>query len=912
VFPGPGDEIFLFRLRRELGRGAFARVLLAEQADLASRPVVLKFTTIEGSEPQTLAQLQHTNIVPIYSVHEDRNLGLRAVCMPYFGGASFSHVLQALWSKTPCPRQGQELLRALESAQAPSSQEEARTDRPPSTIRIPSLPPTGDEGKPAPGDPVALGIAGPTPLDLLGELDYVRAIAWIVARLADGLQHAHQRGVLHHDIKPSNILIGADGQPMLLDFNLAGTMHDEQAQTVAVLGGTVAYMAPEHLRALMSKDPALHRLVDHRSDIYSLGMVLFEALTGQSPFLRKGSYSALPVLIELMALERTRTVPSVRQKRADVPWSLESILRKCLLPDPAQRYQQASHLAVDLRRFLDNLPLRHAPELSRLEQARKWLRRHPRLTSSGTVAVVAAGILVGVAVSLAGIRRHLAAAQEQVEIHRASRQKRAFEEGSQRAQCLVNTTAELSDHLNKGRAACREALNLYQILDRDDWQEQPAWRRLGAEERQRLGEDARELLLLLASSLVRSTPKNPATLEEALALLDRAERIHDLSPSRALWEDRASYLQRQGNTALAQAARSRAREIPVTGVRDRYLLALSYVRNGDYAGAIHELNEALNQNPRHYWSFFQRGICYQELGKTSQAAGDFGVCIGLWPEFALGYFNRGYNLDQSRDWAGAITDYTAALARDPSFVPAYFNRGMAYLQLRRYKEALADLQKVTQLGHDDPALHAWKGVALEGLRRFTEADTSFRTALARGSSAPEDVQIRIRLAYGFAVCNRLPEAALAAFDAVLAPNRDHPEALYGRAMILAEKGRVTEAIAQLDRAIRAKPGLLEARRCWAVLQARRGNLEPATEEINACLAKAPDSGSILYAAACVAAWVCERAPDDQKARQARAKTLDLLAKAFARGYGKDKAGHDPDLAGFPEDPDFQRLLKSNR
>src|SRR5262249_429483 len=111
--PALGDEIFHFRLRRELGRGAFARVFLAEQADLAGRPVVLKSTTIERTEPQTLAQLQHTNIVPIYSVHEDRQAGLRAVCMPYFGGESFSHVLRRLWSTTSRPVQGAELVQAL-------------------------------------------------------------------------------------------------------------------------------------------------------------------------------------------------------------------------------------------------------------------------------------------------------------------------------------------------------------------------------------------------------------------------------------------------------------------------------------------------------------------------------------------------------------------------------------------------------------------------------------------------------------------------------------------------------------------------------------------------------------------------------------------------------------------------------
>jgi tetratricopeptide (TPR) repeat protein len=299
-----------------------------------------------------------------------------------------------------------------------------------------------------------------------------------VARLADGLQHAHQRGVLHHDIKPSNILLGADGRPMLLDFNLARNVHDTQAQTAAVLGGTVAYMAPEHLRALTSRGRELVRKADHRSDIYSLGMVLFEVLVGQGPFAHKGSCSALPVLIELMALER----------------------------------------------------------------------------------------------------------------------------------------------------------------------------------------------------------------------------------SRALWEDRALYLARLGDRAGARAARDQARQVVPAGVRDHYLLAVSYARSGRYADAVAELGRALQQNPRPYWSSFQRGICHQELGRHVLAAGDFGTCVGLWPE---------------------------------------------------------------------------------------------------------------------AVANRRPDRALAAFDEVLARDPGHPEALYGRAMILAERGGDGEALAHLDRAIEARPGFLEARRCRAVLQARR-------------------------------------------------------------------------------------------
>ena len=538
--PEVGDKLFGFRLIHELGRGSFARVFLASQDDLASRPVVLKVSNLEGDEPQTMAMLQHTHIVPIHSVHEDKQAGLRAVCMPYFGGASLSAVVKAAGVGSVPVRSGAELVRVLQAVQAP----------------IPAVEPSG-ASQAMTGDPKVLTL-------LKGYL-YPQAAAWIVARLAEGLQHSHSRGVLHRDIKPSNVLLGMDGQPMLLDFNLAQVTRGEQVKVV--LGGTINYMAPEHLRSLAARDRAIARQVDHRADIYSLGMVLFEMLVGRGPFAESASYTPLPLLVEAMAVERGRSAPSLRRSLPDAPWDLESIIRKCLAPMAADRYQQAEHLAEDLQRFLEDRPLRFAPELSVRERCRKWSRRHPRLTTAGTVGAVATlflttlgAALIGSHQLLATTRSHLSDAREHLDRAQAQERKRAFRAGTVRALCLVNTTTDGQDQLQSGRLECEKTLGLYQILQRDDWQQQPAWQYLADADRQQLAEDARELLLLLAWAHASAAPKDAAALQRALAVLDRCEAVAGLPPLRALWEDRALYLDRLGESGAGRGSQGDKRQ----------------------------------------------------------------------------------------------------------------------------------------------------------------------------------------------------------------------------------------------------------------------------------------------------------------------------------------------------------------
>ena len=891
TLPQIGDELFGYRLREQLGQGAFARVFLAEQTELADRLVALKTSDLTGSEPQTLAQLQHTNIVPIYSVHEDTASGIRAVCMPYFGGASLSQVLHKVWKKSDHPTRGEEFVAAL-SEFSPTTTDHARLN----------------------------GGSRREVLANFTQMNFAQASAWIVARLAEGLQHAHDRGVLHRDIKPSNILLGGDGTPMLLDFNLSHDENQSNGQVEATLGGTVAYMAPEHLRALNSRTSESIAKVDERSDVYGLGMVLFEMITGHNPFESAASYSPIPILVEAMAAERSRSIPSLRQLRDDVSWGLESIVRKCLQPDATQRYQRADELAEDLNRFLDDRSLLFAPELSRVEQIQKWTRRHPKFASSAAVTIAASLLLSLGWLALSGTQARLSAAQARVvetEGAEARELAQRFERGTLKALCLVNTHSELKEHSEEGRQVCEETLGLFGILDDPEWQSRSTWQRLTATEQHKLAEDARELLMLLASdTLTRSASEDVGDdLASSLARrasVERAEAMRDLPPSAAVFRAKAALLRQLGQNEQAVAADRKADELPPTTARDFYLSATAHLRGGSpdrHAQAIVDLQHALKLDPRHYWSWMQKGLCQLEQGEPQLALADFGVCVGLWPEFAWGYFNRAVTLDQLGQKSAAVADYSAALERDPELLAAVQNRGLAQLELQQNAAALADFDRLREAGHNDPVLHALRGQALERLQRSEEADAEFAVALSDKNLArlTEPRRNQLHCSFGFAVCSRRPQDAEQAFARVPSDDPKSSEALYGRGLLAVQAGRLERAIELFGQALEGRPNFGEPRRFRAIMLARLGRFAEAITEINTTLQSAPKSGATLYAAACVTSLAAEQAPNSAAAKQAVNESVRFLKQALAHGYGQN-AATDDDLKAIRQHPEFQRLF----
>lgn len=344
AWPEPGDEICGYRLVSELGRGAIGRVFLAEERALANRRVVVKLTKAGCGEAETLSRLKHPHVVPIYSVHQDSLQGFTAVVMPYISRWTLQDLLDAAFTEDRAPARFAEALAAL-AASFPAS------------------------------EAVALPHARER---------YVEGIITLGVSLCLALDHTHQRDILHLDIKPSNVLLSPSGEPLLLDFNLslAGAVRS------SLLGGTLPYMSQEQVRKLILYDDDAE--VDARSDVYSLGVVLYQLLTGKLPFSglpwKRGSVQVAKSLLEL----QQAGPPPAHTLAPRVGTQLSAILARALAWRPADRYPSAAEFAAALQGGL---------------QPWSRLRRLEETNRRGFLALSAAGIFTAASFTVAMFMR---------------------------------------------------------------------------------------------------------------------------------------------------------------------------------------------------------------------------------------------------------------------------------------------------------------------------------------------------------------------------------------------------------------------------------------------------------------------------------------------------------------------------
>jgi len=344
TWPEPGRDFEGFEILAELGRGAFARVYLARETALGSRPVAIKVSLDGAGEAQILGKLDHPNIVPVHSVRQTARDGLTIVCEPFLGRVTLFDLIERLHARGTKPTRAQAVREALQAASGPQP-----------------------AGRAEPLDP------------MLSRGSFVDAVVHLGAQLAEALAYAHSRNICHGDLKPSNVLVTPAGRPMLLDFNLAF----DRESLARRQGGTLPYMAPEQLRAVAG----LARggdATDERSDVFSLGVMLYELIAGRLPF---GSIPAdrRPRDFQTALLRSQEAGPvDLRQKNPQIDAELAGVIGRCLAFDPPNRFATAGALATALRR-----------SRSPARRARRIARRHVGLIVALAGLLLAAGFGAG-------------------------------------------------------------------------------------------------------------------------------------------------------------------------------------------------------------------------------------------------------------------------------------------------------------------------------------------------------------------------------------------------------------------------------------------------------------------------------------------------------------------------------------
>jgi tetratricopeptide (TPR) repeat protein len=647
-----------------------------------------------------------------------------------------------------------------------------------------------------------------------------RAAAGIAETLARAVHYAHERGIVHRDLKPANILLMKDGTPKITDFGLAKHMDQGDHTTrTGVIAGTPAYMAPEQATGRSDQFGPC-------TDVWALGVILFELLTAKLPFAGSDSMDVIYRVANEEAV-------SPRSFQPGLPKDLEVITLKCLNKKSADRYPSAAELADDLRRFLQHEPIRARPT-SAGERLVRWVRRHPALTAlsaSLLLAISAWGVVVAARYRDAQAQKSEAIADAAGLLDRArSAVEQADWDRAAEALSDLGPSLELSYTPDDFRSRSAEM-------------QQEVQRRLTARETYRRFIALRDEALFMAAPGV--TPAVREIAAHAIGLVGYDSSSHGIASAGYTDAQAADVL--SGVFELTVLTASDAKEVDALrtaarGASDNlrrqrggsdsiqrtfaglelYLTGLEQFQHGKHDAALESFTSALLAQPDRYWARYYQALCYARLGQRPELVRDaLTVCLSQRSDVVWPYLQRGFAQAQLGAEEAAEKDFRKAeqLLGDSADPEARYvllnNRAVARLGLGKIDDAVVDLTQATRI--KPQMYHAFLTLAQAAHQKHdvTAALNYLNEALQRaealrksGQVAADTLSLLYRTRAHWEVDKKDTEAALidlgraAEIEPVAATRA---RLLRDKAQLLARNRRFDEAVVAFDATLQLTP-----------------------------------------------------------------------------------------------------------